>query len=648
VARPIGTADEVTTRVQTLRKPFDRIRTAYERLDNWRYMDSANLRAEIWPKGAPQNANRWTIIKPDIAATTETVISFTTTKRPKITVTARNTVSLPASDGANQVERLGYAIYDTIERDRDTPLVRETADSAFHRGVMITKILRLSLDERGAETATIDPPSYDDPSLDDDGSDMEVVVSEEQFPMLVQALDIYECAYLMKPNGQLAEFVHEYDDSPDSVLLTFPDLEGNADFAEITDPAASGTVKITDYWTEEEHCILINDQFFKKPTRHEYPGIPIVVDLAAPRKRRYSDRGAYAREGTPFCANIVDTVAKASMAESWMLAQLEEVAFSPLIHKGIDPDDSPYMKQGAGNASEYVFEMELGPSKKVIPAFTNTHGNENFEYLNLPPVAPALMTFMGGRARDSALLAFPDEMMMGAGGPAVSGYAYAQMKHGVMSKTAPYFAAINRHLSRVFYKIIQLLVHDWDRAPDMPLTLVQLVGQQNQQEQTLEVTKELLASISNVKVEIQPDMPVDLEKEWTMYFQAHAQQLMTARTAMNLMGIVEDPTIEYENIIFEQFAATDQNTVMAIVQKVLQRNGYQSPQPQQQAPVAPVAPQPGMPPPGVMPPDPMGMTPQLPPGDPMAAMAGGMDPMAAGGGTPSELLAMMQQQGGMV
>jgi hypothetical protein len=244
---------------------------------------------------------------------------------------------------------------------------------------------------------------------------------------------------------------------------------------------------------------------------------------------------------------------------------------------------------------------------------------------------------MGGRARDSALLAFPDEMMMGAGGPAVSGYAYAQMKHGVMSKTAPYFAGINRHLSRVFYKINQLLVYDWDRAPDMTLTLVQLVGQQNQQEQTLEVTKELLASISNVKVEIQPDMPMDLEKEWTMYFQAMAQGAMGLRTLMNLMGIVEDPTMELEDIIAERFAMEDPQARAAILQKWMRRNNYQAPQAQPQPTPQPAAAPPGM---GAMAPqiDPMMAQPMVDP-----AMAG--DPMAAAGGmqqVPPELAAMMQ------
>ena len=644
----------MTTRVQTLRKPFDRKRTLDERLDNWRYMDAANLRAEIWPKGAPANANRWTIIKPDIAATTETVISFTTTKRPKFTVTARNAVSIIASDQANQVERLGYAIYDTLERDRDTPFVRETADNAFHRAVMVTKILRLSLEERGAETATIEPPTYTDPTLDDEGDEMEVVVAEESFPMLVQSLDPYECFYRMAPNGKLVEFAHEYDDRVDNVVTAFPELEDKKEFEGLVNGDGSAVIKVTDYWTETEHCILINNEFFKKPTAHEYPGIPIVVDLAAPRTRRYSDRGAYAREGTPFCANIVDTVAKASMAESWMLAQLEEVAFYPLIHFGIDPDDSPYMKQGSGGDSEYTFELELGPSKKVVPAFTNDHGNENFKYLELPPAAPALMQFLGGRARDSALLAFPDEMMMGAGGPAVSGYAYAQMKHGVMTKTAPYFDAINRHLSRVFHKIIQLLVHDWDRAPDMPLTLVQLVGQQNQQETTLEVTKELLASISNVKVEIQPDMPVDLEKEWTMYFQATSQGLMSKRTAMNLMGIVEDPTFEFEDMIAEMFATEDPQARAAILQKWMRRNDYKTPQAQPQPAPDPAAAPPGM---GAMAPpvgDPMmdpamqGMDPAMM--DPAMAGAGPMPagPAPAGGApamTPEMLMALMQGGG---
>jgi hypothetical protein len=641
-----------------LRKPFERIRTLYERLDNWRFMDSTNLQAEIWPTGAPQNANRWTIIKPDIAATTETVISFTTTKRPKMMATAKNAVNIGAADGANQVERLVYAIHDTIERDRDTPLVRETADNAFHRAVMITKTLRLSLEERGAETDTIAPPSYDDPSLDDDGDDMEVVVSEEQFPMLVQALDPYECAWRMAPNGRLVEFVHEYDDNADNVLAAFPDLEGMSEFSDITDGDGSGTVKVVDYWNETQHCILINDQFFKKPTDHEYPFIPIRIDLAAPRTHRYSDRGAYAREGTPFCANILDTVAKASMAESWMLAQLEEVAFYPLIHENVDPDDSPYMKQAPDGTSEYVFEMKMGPTKQVIPSFANDHSGERFKYLELPPAAPALMTFMGARARDTALLAFPDEIAMGAGGPAVSGYAYAQMKHGVMSKTAPYFAAINRHLSGVYYNVIKLLVHDWDRAPDLGLTLIQMVGQQNQAETTLVVSKELLASVSNVKVEIQPDMPVDLEKEWTMYFQATAQGLMSKRTAMNLMGIVEDPTYEFEDMVAEMFSQEDPQARAGILQKWMARNGYQAPQTQPQPPQPAAAP-PGM---GAMAPpmgDPMmqgvdpammadpAMAGAMPPGPPMAGppMAG---PPAGGGPpmTPEMLMALMQQGGG--
>ncbi len=644
-----------------------------ERLDNWRYMDATALRAEIWSNAAPANANRWTIVKPDIAATTETVISFTTSKRPKMTTTSRNAITIAASDSANQVERLGYAIYDTIERTRDVPLVREIADHAFHRGCAVTKVLRLSPEERGAVTEEIDAaPVYDDPDLNSDNESMEVVVSEEKFPNLTQPLDPYECAWMTAPDGKLLEFVHEYDDSPDNVLATFPDLEGNTDFEGIVAPESAGTIKVTDYWTEEEHCILINGLFFKKPTRHEYPGIPIVVDLAAPRTRRYTDRGQFAREGTPFCANMLDAISKLSMAESWMTANLEEVAFPFLVHSNIDPNESPYMKAGAGNVSEYTFDLQMGPSKSIVPTFTNDHGGERLGYPDLPPAAPALMQFAGARLRDSALMSFPESVLSGAQTADVSGYAYAQMKQAAFSRVSPYQSTIDRHLSRVMELNVKLLVHDWDRGPEIPLLLTQLVGQQNQAEETLKVSKEMLAAIGNIRVEIQPELPIDLEKEWTMYFQAGAQGYMGARTVMNKMGQVEDPTIEFEDMIAERFAMEDPAARAAILQKWMLRNGYKQPQ-QAQQPQQPMAPgmAPGAAPPGAMGPAPppsvdpmtgmpmdpamldpamggMPMDPAMLGGDPLAGMNGGAPPMAPGDGemTP-ELMMQLLQQGGV-
>ena len=620
----IKDAATVTTRVQALKTRKSRWDALMQDLEGWRHMDKARVMGVIWRDEPPPNADRWTVVNPYIATTTRTVKAFFSSRRPKITATARDTTNVPQQDMVNLVERIGYALFDTIERERATPLIEETAEANIHRGAQITKVLRLSPEERGAIIETVEPDLTGDPLLDEMLEPEEVVVDPGAFPVLVQPLDPFHCYWTTGRNGRLLEFAHEIRLNVDELRDAYPGIEEMKEFKSLNWDTPNARYTVTDYWTETQNAILVNNTFFKKPTDHGYPGIPVIVDLSDARQRRYHDDGEYMVEGTPFCADMLDSVVKMSMGESWALAGMEETAFPILTIENVDPDESPWMQQNEKTKkSEFVFDVELGPSGRVIPSFANKSGGERINYKQMPEIAPALQQFMASQSRNAALSSFPESILTGAQTADVSGYAYAQMKQAAMARLAPYNLALNRHLSRVFMLVKDLLLQDWDLG-ESEMTLKTLIGQKADQEIDVPVTKEALEAVGNIRVEIQPEVPTNREAEWTLLFQAQAQQLMSKRTVINEMGIVEDPSKELIAIGAEMFAMQDPAALAGMAAKWKQEMGI---------PDAAPKPPPGMPqigPGGAVPPQ------GAPPG---AAPAGPAPGPAAGGGPVDPVMA---------
>lgn len=666
---------DIVSRESTLAKRATRWKRLMEALDPWRHLDQELLKRIIWKvdEGGilPDNADKWTVYKPDILSVTETVTAFLASRRPKITVTPKNTVATTSKDEANKVERLGYALWDTVERDRQHSILAEVAEHIIHRGAAVTKVLWLSAEERGELREPVAAPEV--PLSLDDLAPREVVVEEGRFPLLVQVIDPYECVWSVGRDERVTEFIHKYQATLDYLYDLYPDLDERV--PSLTTHALDGLdqlVTVYDYWNEEVNAIVVNDQFYKEPTPHGYPCVPVVVDLAKPRSHRYTDGGVYVREGTPFCSAMLPQIVDLANAESILRAHLDEVVVSKLVLRNIDANTSPWMKQGPGNVSEFDFDIGSGPNERVIPLFTNERGGEDLRYLEPPPIVDVWQEYKANRMRDAALVSFQEGILTGTYNVDLSGYSVSQQKQAAMARVAPYELAMNRHLSRVENTKLKILRHEWDMPDGAEMHLVRLVGQDADREEAFALTLDTLEAVGSIRVEINLEVPTNREQEWAQYFQAHSQQLMSKRTVIEQMGLVEDPAVEMEDIIAEVWMMQDPRTQAAIVAKWLQRNGYKPTPPKQPAPTpppagAPLAPSPvaagGVPPagPGGMPPEmlamlaggggmPAGMPvdPSMPGAAPPMAGAPG-DPMAAAGGgqpIPPEMLAMMAQMGG--
>jgi len=658
---------DVTTRWTTLQSRFSRWHRLMEDLDPWRHLDKERLYDTIWKSNAPkpEQLARWTIVKPDICSVTDTVTSFLTARRPKIMVTPRNTIVQLQGDQVNLVERIGYAVHDTIDRERMQSLISELGEYDIHRGAMVTKVLWLSPEERGEErettpvdvtTAILDPAA--EPITE------EIVVKEGSFPVYVENIDPLECVWTIGRGGRVTELVHHYKAPFDYLLDIYPDLDTHEGFRDTQFTVmGNNPVDVYDYWTEDVNAIVIQGRFYKKPTDHGYGRVPFVVTLCKPRLHRYHDNGTAITEGTPFCASMVESIRHLAWAESLEAAHLEYALHHVVVLENVDPDDSMHITEDENGDPKFSMEIDNRPGGSLLATTANKHGGERLRQPLQSNPAPLVQEYKGTRARDAALTSFQEGILTGAYNIDLSGVSVAQQKQAAMARVAPYEVALNQHLSNVYANVLDLFRNEWDHSDDAEITLVRLVGQEDQPEEELKVSKETFEAVGTVRVTIDLEVPTNREQEWTLLFQALSQGVATQRQVIEQMGISQDPTATIEEIIYERYIASDPALQAAIAMKVAKRNGVQPLQPKPQTP----APQ-GMPPGMPMDPAAMGMGGGMPMGAPpmdpaMAAMGGGMPPMdpammaamgggappmggAPGGELPPELMQMLMQMQG--
>lgn len=603
-------------------------------LDPWRHLEVDALEAEIW-HDVPEHAKRWTVAIPYIASTTDTVVAFLSGKRPQITVAPKAPNSLTSQNRANANERLGAALFDTLDRDRSTSLLAESAEYDVHRGHLVGKILYLSPEERGEDRAEVEPQIDPEALFLEDPVPEEVVVGDQRFPLFVQLLDPRDCAWNLGRDNRVIEFVHEYT-APFSLLCDqWPDLAEMNGFDHYRRADSyDNLVTVIDYWNEDINAILVDQQFYKRPTPHLYPRIPFVVELVHVRKVRDNGRNTTEYEGVPFCSPMLNAIRQASRADSISASYLEEAAFSTVVHEGIDPEKSPYWQRDKDGTYDYIAQIDHSTGARLVPAFNN----ERFRYMEPPPIVPTLQEFKQARQRDLSLVSFPESILSGAQVADVSGYAYSQMKQAAIARIEPYRIALDRFWSRMLLLANDLIAHFWDYLSSDTIFL-SAIGAEGSEE-LVEVSQADFQAIGGIRVVIKPEVPINQEAEWGLIFQMYSMGLISAQTAMDQIGLVQDPDAELKRVAFEMMQKMDPSVNAAVAMQYMQENGITpaQPAPPPTPPASPAAP--------MLPPGMGGMAPggaSGPAADPTQAppAAPGAMPM---GGLPPELAALLGGQ----
>ncbi len=661
----MAVTDQKLTAIQSrrsiLKSRFSRQHQIMRELESWRHLIQEDLIGEIWGNEPPSAAARWTIIKPDIASVTEAVVAILAGRDPHITALPNDPAQLGNQEAADRNERVTGAIFDTLDRNRSLSLLAESTEYAVHRGAIIGAFTWLSPKERGEERSTPDRllqsvfGSANQPAITKPGD----------FPVLPRLLDPLDCTYVLGKDDKVIEFIHEYQANWDYLCDLFPDIADKDEFKTYMDQEENGgsssDVTVVDWWNQTDNAILINDTFYKKPTPHKYHCLPFVVELVKPRNVRNGSSGAFRREGTPFCYYMLNSVRQMSMADSLSRRNIEKQAFTTMVLEGIDPENSPYMpvdKETGEPTFTAVFDLS-GTEDNIIPAYLN----EKWGYPRSPDLVPQMQEFKANRARDAAMVSFAEGMLSGQQMADLSGYAYNQMKQISLAKVEPPRMSLDRFWSRSLTLTNELIVDNWD-LPDGEQLPLSSYGDRGRATPMMVDLKDF-ENVRAIQVEIKPEVPINQEQEWGIIIQMSTMGLISKMTAMEQIGIVQDPSMEQLRIAAEMFAATNEAARAALAQEYFKRSGIDinAMQPVQAAQPPGMG---GPPPPdmgaggmagaNVPPtngaPQPMMPAPMPaqgpPPGMPMGPPMGGPPPGPAGPppNIPPEILArLMQQQG---
>lgn len=639
----VADGTEALARVNALEARFQQQRALQRQLDKWRHMDLPLAEAEIW-RDIPNSARKRTIMKPDICSVTTTMVAFLTGRRPKIRTRPKNPLALQQLDAANFNERVGTALFDTLDRIAPQSLIGPSSESDVHRGELIYRALWLSPEERGEERQTLEPDylPQDPENLtrilgSEPPAPEEVVVKEGRFPLQVDVLDPLECAYTLGQDGRVVEFVHHYWSTWAGVADAFPGIRDKDAFRNrFALTALDSAVEVIDYWTEDEHAILVDGKPFQEPKPHHYPRIPFIVELANARPVVINQTTNVTQwMGTPFCLPMLEPIRHMSWADSMKATYLEEAIFSKVKHMRIDPTKSPYMlKDPTTGESSYQFDLKLGPGSQIAPLFYD----EDLAYVEPPPIVAVVQEFLQSRTRDASLTSFPESILSGAQTIDISGYAYSQMKQAAMARIEPYRMALDRALSRLLMLCNDIIVAWWDLG-DVPLVLTELIATKDgTDQQEVALDKGAFLSVAGIDVTITPEVPINEDAEKALIFQSRQSGLMSKLTAVERLGYVQDASAELKRIAFETMADNDPTIMLALARAYMKENGIEgaAPPPQAAAPMAQPSPNPSPPPssPAAGPlAAPTGMAPPAMPGG-----MGGLDPQMA------QLVAQAKQQ----
>jgi hypothetical protein len=654
---------DVTARRDALRTRLSQQHQKMRDLDGLRHLVLADVEAEIW-EDVGENFPRTTILDNSVNSITNTVRGFLTGARPTITITPRNPVDAEQQEAANRLERLGYAILDTINMDRDSAVEDDLTEMVVHRGVVIIQTLWLSPDERGADIIEVEPqidPSLLVDALGTEDQDTGLKYTEGgDFPVLFKVLDPLDCFWEMDDKGRVVEFIHEYKLTLAQLARRFPECVSASwwrDTYKLTPQNAETLVTVTDYWDDELNAILCdNSHWIKKPTPHNYPFLPVVVELIDPVTIRVGSAdntsALPSRQGKPFCHDIREMVVRQSQLASLTMTYLKTGVFNSYVLTGTDPQSSFHWTrndrvgadgvQGTGQP-EFSFMADFSPMGKVIPLGPG----EDFRPLMPAPIVPAVEKMTAYFTNAIAKGSFNEGILTGMW-PAEppSGYSVVQQQVATTARIKPGRKGGGRALGRGVHNVIRLFDSEWDAGPQAQITLSVLTGQSQTQYQQVQFSRKDFEIVGSVFCDLNPDVHLDKEQQDASIIQKHTVGLMHTITAIDKLGDVQDPEAEYYNILTEQFVKQNPAALAAIAMQNLKRVGITplTPLPPPGQPGASTAPGPGMPPP--LPPAPGGPAAPAPTGGPppQGGPAGPAD--SAPQIDPRALMAMLAQQRG--
>src|SRR5690606_12633596 len=130
--------------------------------------------------------------------------------------------------------------------------------------------------------------------------------------------------------------------------------------------------------------------------------------------------------------------------------------------------------------------------------------------------------------------------------------------------------AADRAMSRLMNMLNRITIKNWDYLDDQTMILFGI--NERGKDTALEVTIEDFENSGPVRVELQPEIPINMEQEEALIIQKVTIGLMAKLTAMDMLGDVQDPSAEMNRIAFEQFSMQDPNTLMAVVHHYMQEN----------------------------------------------------------------------------
>src|SRR3990167_5113770 len=631
-------------RRDAMRRKLDMQHKKKKDLDPLRYLDAKRLEAEIW-KHVAENVPRETVLDNSVNSVTNTVKGFLTGRRPTITVTSKNPINQAQQTVADKVERIGYALFDTINRERSTALEDDVVDHGAHRGVIIIQCLWLSPEERGEEVVEIE--SQLPGALTEDALPEVVVQDEGQFAVLVKVLDALDCYWeLDDATGKPVEFVHEYKLTRAALARRYPHVRDAEWFREhypLTPDEAESPVGVTDYWDDEINAILVDDLYWlKKPTPHDYYCLPVVVELVDPETRRDYVDGMSVREGVPFCHNIRPYVmgySRINPHENWHFVRNDGTNADGTVGIGV---------------SEFKTLLDFSPFGQLIPLAIG----EKIELVPVAPLVPTLEALKAFYADEIAKGSFNLGILTGlfpAEPP--SGMSVVRMQMATTARMKPMRKADARALGRALLLVCKMFATNWDRGPDGQVVLSQLAGQSATQYEELTFTEEDFKMVSSIYCDINPDVELDKEERDASIIQQFTTGLVPQRVAIERLGQVQDAQMARLEIAADQESMANPQVRAALALKYFELAGIPVPQPAQpplgvdpNAQMAAAAPQAAAPlptpvPGGAMP----GQVAAPPP--PGVDMMGsgemaGMDPSQMDPEMLMQLMAMMQQGGG--
>ena len=220
--------------------------------------------------------------------------------------------------------------------------------------------------------------------------------------------------------------------------------------------------------------------------------------------------------------------------------------------------------------------VEFGPDGAIVPMFYG----ERLRYVDPPRIVDVLEVYKQSRVRDLSLVSFPESILSGAQVADVSSYAYAQMKQAAMARVEGPRMAGDRALSRLMNMLNRIVVKNWDYLDDETMILFGI--NERGKDTAIEVTVEDFENSGPVRVELQPEIPINKEQEEALILQKVSVGLLSKLTAMDMLGDVQDPSAEMKRIAFEQFSMQDPTTLMAVVHQYMQENNLTQMQPRQQ------------------------------------------------------------------